>query len=231
MVASELINRRILYGRRTGHRLRAGRRDALANLLPAYAIDLPESGTLDPAILFPRSCTEYWLEVGFGSGEHVIAQAKANPAVGIIGCEPFINGVSMLLRHLDLERLENVRVHAEDARAVIDVLPPASLSRVHVLFPDPWPKRRHHRRRFIGKPTLDALSRVMRPGAELRIATDHMECARWMLWHGLSHPAFDWLAEGPADWLTRNECESPTRYETKALAAGARCLYFRFRRR
>lgn len=223
--------RRILYGRRGGHRLRATRQAALDDLLPRLALPPFNGAPLELAELFQQPMRAYWLEVGFGNGEHLADQAAKHPDVGCIGCEPFINGVSMLLRHVGERGLDNVRVHADDARPLIEALPDGALERVYLLFPDPWPKSRHHRRRFISRETLDALARVMRAGAELRIATDHMECGRWMLWHVLQHAAFQWLAERPADWRERPGDETPTRYEQKALAAGQPCLYFRFRRR
>lgn len=232
----------ILYGRRHGHRLRASRRALLDEVLPAVAIDLPgkgdlpgEGGRLDLAGLFaalPQGSRplRYRLEVGFGNGEHLVAQAAAHPEIGFIGCEPFINGVSMCLHHLKQAGVGNVRLHADDARPLMAMLPDAALERVSVLFPDPWPKTRHHRRRFIGPETLDLLARVLAPGGELRIATDHMECGRWMLDHGCRHAAFAWLAEGPGDWRRPPEDESPSRYEEKAQAAGRPCIYLQFRR-
>ena len=231
MGGPDLAHRRILYGRRGGHRLKATRQAALDDLLPRFAIPATGGSRLDPARLFLRPMRAFWLEIGFGNGEHLADQAARHADVGCIGCEPFVNGVSMLLRHLGERGLDNVRVHSDDARPLIEALPDGSLERVYLLFPDPWPKTRHHRRRFIARETLDELARVMRPGADLRIATDHMECGRWMLHHALQHAAFDWPAERAADWRRRPENEAPTRYEEKALAAGRPCLYLSFRRR
>ena len=222
---------RILYGRRQGHRLRAARRDLLVGELPKYSIALPAAGSLDPADLFARPMTGYWLEVGFGNGEHLAEQAAKHRDIGCIGCEPFINGGSMRGRHLVERDLPNVRIYADDARDLLDRLPEGVLGRVFVLFPDPWPKTRHHRRRFISTATLDSLARAMGDGAELRLATDHMDCGRWMLRHALAHPDFAWTAEGPADWLQPPADDSPSRYQEKALAAGRSCLYLQFRRR
>jgi tRNA (guanine-N7-)-methyltransferase len=226
-----LSRRRILYGRRVGHRLKAGRKAALAELLPRLTVPLDPGAALDLGGLFPRSMRAVWLEIGFGDGVHLVELASRHADIGFIGCEPFINGVSAFLRSAQERELDNVRVHADDARALLDALPDAVLDRVYLLFPDPWPKRRHHRRRFISAATLDVLARVMRPGAELWIASDHMECSRWMLWHALSHPAFEWLAETATDWRARPAGEPVSRYEEKAIAAGRTCLHFRFRRR
>jgi tRNA (guanine-N7-)-methyltransferase len=231
MVGTDLARRRILYGRRGGHRLKAARRAALDDLLPRFVVPALERPPLEPAALFQRPMRAFWLEVGFGNGEHLAEQAAQHPDVGCIGCEPFINGVSMLLRHVGELGLDNIRVYTDDARQLLDALPDGVIERVHLLFPDPWPKLRHHRRRFISPETIVALARVMDRGAELRIATDHMECGRWMLWHMLQCSAFEWLAEQPSDWRERPRDETPTRYEQKALTAGRPCLYFRFRRR
>ena len=222
---------RVLYGRRLGHRLRAGRRELLQDALPKFALTLPVGGRLDPDRLFATPMRACWLEVGFGNGEHLAAQAAAHPDIGCIGCEPFVNGVSMLVQHLVRQDLKNVRVYPDDARDAFDALPDACLGRVFVLFPDPWPKTRHHRRRFVSRENLDKLARVMMDGAELRLATDHQDYGRWMLHQGLAHPDFEWLAERPGDWRDRPADDSPTRYEAKAQAAGRPCLYLRFRRR
>jgi tRNA (guanine-N7-)-methyltransferase len=222
--------RRRIYGRRRGRRLRPGRRRLLEELLPRLSID-PAAGPIDPARLFERPLADLWLEVGFGSGEHLAAQASAHPDIGMIGCEPFVNGVAKLLSRIAANGLDNIRVVADDAGPLIDALPRASVGRVFVLFPDPWPKKRHHRRRFVSPANLDALARIMRDGGELRLASDDMGYIRWMLFHTLRHGAFEWLARGPRDWRDRPADWPETRYEQKAKAAGAACVYLRFRRR
>lgn len=169
--------------------------------------------------------------MGFGGGEHLAAQAAAHPETGFVGCEPFLNGVAKFLVRAEDEALGNVRVFADDARLLLDALPDACVGRAFVLFPDPWPKARHHRRRFIAPGNLDALARVLRDGAELRMASDDMGYVRWMLFHTLGHGAFDWTARGAADWRERPDDWPATRYEAKALERGARCAYLRFRRR
>lgn len=222
--------KRIFYGRRKGRSLRAGRRRLIEELLPKIRVDLT-ADRIDPAALFAPPARDVWLEVGFGGGEHLAEQARMHPDVGVIGCEPFINGVGRLLSEIDQDGLENIRVHADDARDLIDCLPDASIGRVFVLFADPWPKSRHHRRRFIGPENLDRLARVMQDDAELRLASDQMPLIRWMLFHAIRHPAFEWTALGPQDWRQRPDDWPPTRYEAKARSQGITCIYLTFRRR
>jgi tRNA (guanine-N7-)-methyltransferase len=224
--------KRILYGRRRGRRLRPRRQEQVDRLLPGLSVDMQRLAEA-PDALFARPVRDVWLEVGFGGGEHLYRQARLHPDIGFIGCEPFQNGVARLIAAIDEGGVppDNIRVFADDARALIERLPPASIGRAFVLFPDPWPKSRHRRRRFIAPAQLDALARVLRPGAELRLATDHMDYLRWMLFHCLAHDAFRWLATGPADWRERPADWPATRYEGKALARGAFCAYLRFERR
>lgn len=235
------VPRRILYGRRRGRALSPNRRLLIDELLPRLAV--PEGcGPLDAARLFagapvfdgndaPAAPPTLWLEVGFGAGEHLVAQAAAHPGIGFIGCEPFINGVGGALARINAARLENVRLFADDARLVIDRLADGALGRVFVLFPDPWPKRRHTGRRFIGADTLAALARVMAPGAELRVASDDARMIRWTLAQTLKTKEFQWLAEGPAAWRTRPADQPATRYEKKARERGAKPAFLAFRRR
>lgn len=210
--------------------MRPGRRRLLAELLPRLKIDI-STDRIDPATLFARPVDDVWLEVGFGGGEHLAEQARLHPGVGLIGCEPFINGVSKLLGEIERDGLEeNIRIHDDDARDLIDLLPDASIGRAFVLFADPWPKARHSGRRFIGPENLDRLARVMKDGAELRLASDQMPLIRWMLFHTASHPDFQWLARGPRDWRVRPADWPPTRYEAKALDKGITSAYLTFRR-
>jgi tRNA (guanine-N7-)-methyltransferase len=166
--------------------------------------------------------------VGFGGGEHLVAQATLNPSTGFIGCEPFENGVAKLLSQAGAQGLSNIRVHMNDARGVLERLPGACLERVFVLFPDPWPKLRHHKRRFIQPGSLEELARVLKPGGELRFATDHPDQARWVLMHVLADRRFSWPVRSAADWRDPPEDWVATRYERKALAAGRPCVYLRF---
>jgi tRNA (guanine-N7-)-methyltransferase len=209
----------LLYGRRRGRRLRPGQRDLLASSLPQLRIDLPERGSLDPQRLFPLPPAEIWLEIGFGAGEHLAEQAAAHPDVGFLGAEVFENGVVKLLAELQRRKLGNVRLFVDDARLLLAALPDACLGRVFILFPDPWPKLRHHKRRMVSPSTLDQLARVMKDGTELRLATDDIGYLRAMLELVPAHPAFAWPARGPADWLRRAADWPATRYEAKAVAA------------
>lgn len=223
---------RKFYGRRRGRRLRPWREQLFDEALPRHSLILPEgAAALDPAALFGAPADALWIEVGFGGGEHLAAQAKAHPGTSFIGFEPFVNGVASLLRHLEEGQLGNVRVHADDARPVLERLPDASVDRFFLLFPDPWPKKRHHFRRFIQPETVGLLARLLKDGAELRIASDDMGVARWMLAHVTEHPDFEWLARRPADWRDPPADWVQTRYEGKALAQGRRPVYLRFRRR
>ena len=181
-------------------------------------------------VAFGDGVSDLWLEIGFGGGEHLAAQAAANPGTGFIGCEPFINGVASLLAEIDRLGLTNIRIFDDDARLMLKALPDACLGRVFVLFADPWPKKRHHRRRFIAPDTLDQLARLMKDGAELRFASDHMGYVRWALSRLTAHADFQWTAAGPADWRTRPADAVETRYEEKALQKGLSCVYLSFSR-
>lgn len=218
------------YGRRRGRKLRAGRLELSRSLLPELRVPLDGAGPLDPAALFPFKPREVRLEIGFGAGEHLAHQAKAEPDVGFIGCEVFVNGVAALLARVKTDNLRNVRVLDDDARRLYGRLPEASLDRIVAFFPDPWPKTRHHRRRLIQRASLDEFARVLKPGGELRVATDHMEYARWTLRHCLGHPSFAWAARRPGDWRARPADSPETRYAAKARGRGARCVYLVFQR-
>jgi tRNA (guanine-N7-)-methyltransferase len=172
-----------------------------------------------------------WLEVGFGAGEHLAAQAERHREISFIGCEVFENGIVKMLRQMERLRLDNVRLFADDAHLLIEALPAASVDRVFILFPDPWPKRRHAKRRIVSRETLDALAVIMRDGAELRLATDDRNYLCWILEQVTDHSAFEWLARRPSDWRERPEDWPSTRYEKKALAAGRAPFFLRSRRR
>jgi tRNA (guanine-N7-)-methyltransferase len=220
---------RLIYGRRQGHRLRPGLQQQLAERLPRLRVELSETGQLEPARLFSGR-ERLWLEIGFGAGEHLVAQAAAHPDVGLIGCEPYLAGVARLLATADREGLDNLRVVVDDARLLLRALPDACLERIFVLFPDPWPKTRHHKRRIVNPATAAEFARLLAPGGELRLATDDMGYARAMLLALASRPEFVWQAERPADWRARPPDWPPTRYERKALAGGRACIYLRYLR-
>jgi tRNA (guanine-N7-)-methyltransferase len=234
MTAPGDVEWRNFYGRRHGKTLRAGQKALLETRLaelapPGVSVDdNPDRAPIDPGAMFPGK-REIWLEVGFGGGEHMLAQAAANPDVGLIGCEPFINGVAMLLAAIERDGVANVRIHAGDARFLLDVLPDASIGRFFLLYPDPWPKMRHWRRRFIDDANLDALARVLRPGAGFRIATDIDAYVR----HTRKHFARrDDFAPDPAhpDERTPWDDWPGTRYEAKALREGRRPTYLSYLR-
>jgi tRNA (guanine-N7-)-methyltransferase len=215
-----------LHGRRLGRPLSAHQKTLVETLLPKLALG---DGPIEPRALFPGART-FALEVGFGGGEHLAAQARAHPQTGFIGCEPFVNGIAKLLVQIEAQLLPNVRVHAGDARDVLARLPAASLTAVYVLFPDPWPKARHHKRRFVQRETLDELARVMKPAAELRVATDHGDYAAWSLSLLMRDVRFRWTATRASDWRVRPADWPATRYEQKALSQGRTCVYLRFLR-
>jgi tRNA (guanine-N7-)-methyltransferase len=227
-LASERV---LFYGRRKGKPIKAGRQALLDELLPKLRVTVPTRGSLAVAALFPFAPREVWLEVGFGSGEHLAGQAEAHPDVGFIGAEVFLNGVGSLVRHVAERELHNVRLFDNDVRLLLPAFAPQSLARVSLLFPDPWPKTRHAKRRFISRATLDRLAVLMTDGAELRVASDHPVYVRWTLAQVLAHPEFTWSAKGPEDWRTRAADSGATRYEQKALAAGRKPAYLRFFRK
>jgi tRNA (guanine-N7-)-methyltransferase len=218
-------HRRKLYGRRKGPKLSARQAGLRQTLLGELAYDLGR----DPFSQFPNTVREFWLEVGFGAGEHLVWQAGAHPDVGLIGAEPYEMGMAKLLTKLDESPLNTVRLYEGDGREIIENLPDASLGRFFLLFPDPWPKTRHHKRRFLQMEMLDQLARVLKPGAELRFATDDKSYLPYALERLMAHPEFVWLAEGATDWKTRPADWPPTRYETKAIK-GPPC-FLRFARR
>jgi tRNA (guanine-N7-)-methyltransferase len=219
------------YGRRLGRSLRSTQRDLLASCLPTLGLALPEEGQqLDPRLLFPSAPIEIWLEIGFGAGEHLIGQALAHPEIGCIGCEPYINGVATLLARARKLALDRIRVFPDQACLLLDRLQAASIDRVFILFSDPWPKRRHHRRRVIRPQTVASLSRILRPGGELLFATDDMNYARWTLALLTDDDAWRWCARTAADWRSPPAGWVPTRYQQKALARNAACVYLCFQR-
>jgi tRNA (guanine-N7-)-methyltransferase len=220
------------HGRRHGRRLRASQQRLLDTVLPGIAVgpdDAPRCAA--PASLFAAAVDDLWLEIGFGAGEHLAEQAARHPAVGFIGAEPFVNGVARLLAQIEARGLANIRILADDVRPFLADLPPACLGRVYILFPDPWPKARHRQRRIVNRTVLDRLARAMRPGAELRLATDDGGYLRWMLRELLAHPQFEWTARRAADWRERPADGAGTRYEDKNRSGGFGPVYLTFRRR
>lgn len=224
---------RNFYGRFKGKGLRDSQQryldEDLATLSPGAVSweENPDRNPLDlPALFGDR---DIWLEIGFGGGEHMVHQASQNPNVGFIGCEPYINGVAMLLGKIRDAGCENIRIHPGDARDMFDVLPPESVSRAFLLYPDPWPKKRHHRRRFVTQDHLKPLHSVLKPGAIFRVATDIPDYVRQTL-EEAPKAGFEWLAERPQDWREPWGDWISTRYEQKALREGRTPHYLTFRR-
>ena len=202
----------------------------MRELLPRVRVDISRKRPVDVAQLFAPAVQEVWLEIGFGGGEHLVWQAAKNPGVGLIGCEPFEEGVVKVLTIIEEQGLGNVRLHPDDARPLLRWLPDASIARAFILFPDPWPKRKHQKRRLINAALLAQLARVMAPGAELRIGTDIADYARTILMAFQATAEFRWTAQGPDDWRTRPADWPQTRYEQKAVRENRRSVYLKFQR-
>ena len=217
------------FGRRKGHPLRSRQAELFETLLPRLAIDLREPAQ-DPAALFPSAVDDVHLEIGFGGAEHLIARAKADPRIGFIGAEPFVNGIAKALAAIDTEALANIRLHHADAVELLDWLPPASVGRVDLLYPEPWPKRRHWKRRFVNEDNIARLARVLRVGGEFRFATDWPNYAEWTLLRLLRAAAFAWTAKRADDWRKPWPDFGGTRYERKAVREGRAPAYLTFRR-
>jgi tRNA (guanine-N7-)-methyltransferase len=207
------------YGRQRARAFSARQERLFKELLP----HVTATTALDPA-------KDTWLEIGFGGGEHLVWQARHNPGVNLIGCEPFEDGVVKVLAAIEDQQLENIRVHVDDARPLLRALPANSIARAFILFPDPWPKKKHVKRRLVAKPLLDELGRVLCPAAELRIGTDIGDYARTMLIAFQSSPAFYWAASSPSDWRVRPDDWPSTRYEAKAHREGRQPYFFRLTR-
>lgn len=220
------------FGRRKSRKLSPNKEELMASLLPRIAVRLAGDSAHpeNRPFALTQQCDKVWLEIGFGGGEHLAEQAAKNPDVLLIGCEPYIDGVAKLVSEVDAEGLDNVRILADDARLLLDELPDSSVERVFILFPDPWPKARHHKRRIVSQDTLDRVARVLKPSGELRLATDHVDYAEWMLEQVLAHPAFEWQAERHTDWKTPPADWVPTRYEQKTRAEGREPIYYLLRR-
>ena len=217
--------RRPQYGRSRGKALRAGQARLIAESLPKLAI---EPVALTRSMDFGFQPEAFWLEIGFGAGEHLIDQAKANPEVALIGCEPFLNGVAAALAGIDRESVRNVRLRHGDAETLVDAAPDAFFSRIFLLYADPWPKRRHNKRRIVSDEMIEALARIVKPGGEVRFATDIDDYAGWTLKRFLASPSFRWTASRASDWRTPWPGWRPTRYEVKAHRAGRASVYLTF---
>jgi tRNA (guanine-N7-)-methyltransferase len=218
------------FGRRKGHKLRAHQADLIQNLLPRLSLDIEAPAPSGVASLFDPEASEVCLEIGFGGGEHLIAEARNAPQSGFIGCEPYVNGMAKILAKLETETISNIRLFAGDAAALLTWLPSSSLSRIDLIHPDPWPKRRHWKRRFVQDTTIVAMARVLKPGGEFRFVTDIADYCAWTLWHFAQSPNFNWLAERADDWRLPWAGHALTRYGQKAVREGRPATYLRFAR-
>jgi tRNA (guanine-N7-)-methyltransferase len=218
------------FGRRKGHPLRPHQAALMETLLPRLALDLGAPPADPLASLFSRPVDDVRLEIGFGGGEHLVAQATEHPRLGFIGCEPFVNGMAKALALIEAQGIDNIRLHFGDAADLLAWLPSASLARIDLLYPDPWPKRRHWKRRFVQDASIVTLGRVLRPGAEFRFATDWPDYAEWTLERLMRSPLFAWTAETTDDWRNPWPGFTSTRYEAKAKQAGRVPCYLIFRR-
>ncbi len=213
------------FGRRRGRKLSVRQEHLLCEVLPRVALDISAAREL------VAGARDVWLEIGFGSGEHLLGRAAEHPGICFIGCEPFQDGVVKVLDAIETGGIRNIRVFSDDARDLLRVLPPGSINRAFVLFPDPWPKRRHVKRRLLNPRALGLLANVMRPGAELRIATDIGDYATGILLAAREEGSFRWRVSGASSWRERPAGWIGTRYEEKAIAAGRRCYFLGFERR
>lgn len=216
------------FSRRRGRKLSPRQQHLMDETLPLLRLPLGKPAAQALAAAFPAA-RDIWLEIGFGGGEHLLAQARANPGVGIIGCEPYHDGIVKVLAGIETDALSGIRLWDDDARQVLRWLPEHSVARAFVLFPDPWPKRKHQKRRLVNASTLAMLHRVLKPGAELRIGTDIPDYLRTIFIALHEQPgAFRWAASGPADWRVRPADWPQTKYEAKAIRAGRRCAFLTF---
>jgi len=218
------------FGRRKGHKLRSHQADLMANLLPRLALDITRAAPADLAALFDGAVEAVRLEIGFGGGEHLVAEALAAPRTGFIGCEPYVNGMAKILAQIEAHDIRNIRLVAGDAAELLAWVPPQSLIRIDLIHPDPWPKRRHWKRRFVQDATIAAMARALKPGGEFRFVCDIDDYVGWTLAHLARAPQFIWLAERADDWRKPWPDYTMTRYGRKAAREGRRASYLRFRR-
>lgn len=218
------------FGRRKGHRLRAHQADLVDNLLPHLALDISRPADAVLPDLFEPKVDALRLEIGFGGGEHLAAEARSLPETGFIGCEPYVNGMAKILAQIEAGNIGNIRLYAGDAADLLGWLPPQSLTRIDLIHPDPWPKRRHWKRRFVQDATIAAMARVLVPGGEFRFVCDIADYCAWTLWHMLRSADFTWTAERADDWRLPWPGYTMTRYGRKATREGRVANYLRFRR-
>jgi tRNA (guanine-N7-)-methyltransferase len=224
------IRSRAFFGRRKGHKLRPRQARLIETLLPSLAIDLSRPPPEDLRTLFPVSVDDVVLEIGFGGGESMIAEAKARPRTGFLGIEPFVNGMAKALAAIESGGVKNVRLHFDDAMTLIDWAPEGSLAGIDLIHPDPWPKHRHWKRRFVQDEMVSRLARLLRRGGEFRFVTDVADYAAWTLQRLLRSEKFRWTAQCADDWRKPWPGFTPTRYHAKAARAKRESCFFIFRR-
>jgi len=218
------------FGRRKGHKLRIHQADLIENLLPHLSIDVSGPSPADMAALFNPKVEDIRLEIGFGGGEHLIAEALGFPDVGFIGCEPYVNGMAKILTRIEAHNIGNIKLFAGDAAELLAWAPPHSLDRIDLIHPDPWPKRRHWKRRFVQDATVAAMARALKPASEFRFVCDIDDYVAWTLQRLVRSPDFIWTAERADDWRLPWADYTMTRYGRKAMREGRRAAYLRFRR-
>jgi tRNA (guanine-N7-)-methyltransferase len=218
------------FGRRKGHKLRSHQADLIENLLPHLALDITTPAPGDLTELFDDGITDVRLEIGFGGGEHLVAEARAFPQTGFIGCEPYVNGMAKILTRIEAHNIANIRLFAGDAAELLAWAPPQSMRRIDLIHPDPWPKRRHWKRRFVQDSTVAAMARILKADGEFRFVSDIDDYCAWTLSHLLRSPDFFWTAERAPDWQLPWPDYTMTRYGAKAEREGRKATYLRFRR-
>jgi tRNA (guanine-N7-)-methyltransferase len=225
MIDTTLPQQRYIWGRRQSRPLKENQRQALDHLWPDVSLELPEQSKINLSDLFKAPLTDFWLEIGFGGGEHLAAQAALHPDIGFVGCEPFINGVASLVLQIQEQSLRNIRVVKDDARLLLARIPDRSVGRIFVLFPDPWPKQRHHKRRIIQDATVTTFGRILKQDGHLLMATDDAPYARWMQDIMAERREFELVLDGRETVYERPKDWPVTRYEQKGIAQGRSPVY------
>ncbi len=218
------------FGRRKGHRLRAHHADLIEHLLPRLSLDIAQTAPSDLTSFFGTGIADVRLEIGFGGGEHLIAEALAHPQTGFIGCEPYVNGMAKILAQIEARGVSNIRLFAGDAAELVAWAPPHSLARIDLIHPDPWPKRRHWKRRFVQDASVDAMARVLNDDGEFRFVCDIDDYCAWTLAHLMRSRDFTWTAERADDWRSPWPGYTMTRYGAKATREGRKAAYLIFKR-
>jgi tRNA (guanine-N7-)-methyltransferase len=218
------------FGRRKGHKLRSHQADLIEHLLPRLALDITAPSPPTLANLFDPPADSVRLEIGFGGGEHLVAEALALPKSGFIGCEPYVNGMAKILAQIEAHNIGNIKLFAGDAAELLAWVPPRALDRIDLIHPDPWPKRRHWKRRFVQDATIAAMARALTPDGEFRFVSDIDDYCAWTLAHLARSPDFAWTAERASDWRLPWPDYTLTRYGRKAEREGRQAAYLRFRR-